>query len=685
MGTLISIPERRRAILCDLYLRSGRYIDPRNPDEVLVHEAFALANGLKPGDEVSAVINGRRRDLSIVGLVLSPEYIYTIRPGEMIADDQLYGILWMGRRALAAAFNMEGGFNNVVLTVDHGASEDEVIQRLDRVIEPYGGLGAIPRALQPSHFFLQSELDGLKGMGRVLPLIFLGVAAFLLNVVLTRIVSVQREQIAVLKAVGYSNRAVGLHYAKFGLLVAIAGGLLGVGLGAWLGRGMTRMYTEFFDFPILAYRLAPDLAAKALLVSVAAAIVGVLAAVRGVVQLPPAEAMRPEPPARYNASWVERAGARQWLSQSSRIVLRNLQRHPGRAALSVIGIAFGGALLVAGNFSYDAMYWLMDVEYNVVQRHDAMVAFTEPTSAAGYYGVQRLPGVTWAEPFRSVGVRLRHGTRYRNTAITGLPADSRLNRVIDASMEVVRMPPDGLVMSAKLAELLGLARGDLVTVEVLELQRPVRQIPLVRVVDDYMGANAYMRIDALNRLMHEGETISGAYISFDANETDRFYQAIKDTPVIAGATLKGAAMQNFQDTLAESFLMIRSVTVMFAAVIAFGVVYNSARISLSERSRELATLRVIGFRRAEIAAILFGELTLVTLLAIPLGLALGWLMVAAMAGVYDTEMFRMPTVVSVQTLAMSALTVVVSSFLSALAVRRRLQRLDLIGVLKTRE
>jgi putative ABC transport system permease protein len=331
------------------------------------------------------------------------------------------------------------------------------------------------------------------------------------------------------------------------------------------------------------------------------------------------------------------------------------------------------------------MYWLMDVEYNVVQRHDAMLAFTEPTSAAGYYSVQRLPGVLRAEPFRSVGVRLRYGTRYRNTVITGLLADSHLNRVIDASMEVVRMPPDGLVMSAKLAELLGVARGDLVTVEVLEQTRPVRQIPLVRVVDDYMGANAYMRIDALNRLMHEGETISGAYISFDSDQTDRLYQAIKDTPVIAGATLKGAAMQNFQDTLAESFLMIRSVTVMFAAVIAFGVVYNSARISLSERSRELATLRVIGFRRNEIAAILFGELTLVTLLAIPLGLALGWWMVAAMAGVYDTEMFRMPTVVSVQTLAMSALTVIVSSILSALVVRRRLQRLDLIAVLKTRE
>jgi putative ABC transport system permease protein len=685
MGRLISIPERKRAMLCDLYLRAGRYIDPRNPDEVLVNESFAEANGLRPGDTVAAVINGRRRELRIVGLALSPEFIYAIRPGEMISDDKLYGILWMGRRALAAAFNMEGGFNDVVMTLTHGGSEAEAIRRLDALLEPYGGLGAIPRSLQPSHFFLQSELEGLQSMGAAMPLIFLGVAAFLLNVVLTRIVSVQREQIAVLKAVGYSNRAVGLHYAKLGLVIAVLGALVGIALGAWMGRGMTRMYTEFFKFPILEYRLAADLVAKAFLVSIAAGAAGALVAVRRVVQLPPAEAMRPEPPARYSASWVERTGVRRWLSQPSRIVLRNLQRHPGRAGMSVLGIAFGGALLVAGNFSYDSMNWLMEVQYNVAQRYDALLAFTEPVSARAVYDVAHLPGVTQAEPFRAVAVRLRHGNRYRNGAITGLPEGARLNRVIDDSMEVIGMPPDGLVVSAKLAELLGVARGDTLTVEVLEQSRPVRRVPVARIVHDYMGANAYMRMDALNRMMHESTTLSGAFVKFDAVEKGRLYRAIKTTPAISGATLKLAAIQSFEETLAEMFAIVRSITVMFAAVIAFGVVYNSARISLSERSRELATLRVIGFRRAEISYILFGELALITLLAIPLGLALGWLMVAGMAQMYNTEAFRMPTVVSTQTFALSALTVVASSLLSALAVRGRLQRLDLIGVLKTRE
>jgi putative ABC transport system permease protein len=685
VGRLISIPERRRAILCDIYLRSGRYIDPRHPDEVLVNEGFARANHLRPGSTVHAVINGRRRELRIVGIALSPEYIYTIRPGEMVTDNQLFGIFWMGRRALGSAFNMEGAFNDVVLTLSHGAPTDEVIARLDDLLEPYGGLGATPRSLQPSHFYLQSELDGLKGMGAVVPVVFLAVAAFLLNVVLTRIVAVQREQIAALKALGYSNRAVGLHYVKWSLVIGLAGAAVGIALGGWMGRGMTRLYADFFHFPILEYRLAADLIARAVLVSIAASVVGALVAVRNVVRLAPAEAMRPEPPARYSVSWVERSVLRRWLSQPARIVLRNLQRRPVRAGLSVVGIAFAGALLIVGTFSMDSVDAMIDAQFHVAQRYDAMLTFVEPVSARAFHEVEHLPGVVAAEPYRALPVRLRFENRSRNTAITGLPGEARLNRVVDSSLRPVSLPPDGLVLSAKLAELLGVSRGDSVTVEVLTETRPVRQVTVAAVVDETMGTNAYMHLEAVRRLMQEGETLSGAYVQVDESQVGRLYEAIKATPAIAGATLKGAAIESMEETIAEMFAMVRTVTVLFAAIIAFGVVYNSARISLSERGRELATLRVIGFRRFEIATILLGELAIVTLVAIPLGCLLGYLLAAGVVQMYDTEVYRMPLVVSSRTFALSAVTVAVSALLSALAVRRRLQRLDLIAVLKTRE
>jgi len=472
---------------------------------------------------------------------------------------------------------------------------------------------------------------------------------------------------------------------KLIVCIAVAGIAIGAVAGTWLGAGLTRLYADFFHFPILEYRLAVDLMAQAIVISIVAAVVGALTAVRRVVLLPPAVAMRPEAPPKYNETWVERSGLKGWMSQPARMVARNLQRQLVRTGLSVVGIAFGGALLIVGTFTMDSMNHMLDVQFNVAQRYDAMVSFIEPVSPRGIYDVRNLPGVISAEPFRAVAARLRFENRWRNTAITGLPEGPRLNRIIDASLRPVTLPPDGLVLSAKLAQLLGVRAGDTVSVEVLVESQPVRDVPVVGLVDDFMGANAYMNIDALHRMMSEGDVLSGAYLQVDDSQVGRFYHAVKTTPAIAGATLKGAAIQGMQDTLAEMFAMVRTVTVLFAAIIAFGVVYNTARISLSERSRELATLRVIGFRRSEIAFILIGELAVITLMAIPLGAILGYGLASAVVTMYDTEVYRMPMVVAPQTFALSAVVVVFSAVLSALAVRGRLRRLDLIGVLKTRE
>ncbi len=684
-GRLISVPADRRPKLNDLFLRKGRWLEPGRSDEVLASESFAAAHGLGPGDTIAAIINGRRRELEIVGLALSPEYIYQIRPGELLPDEARFGVFWMERRALATAFDMEGGFNDVVLSLMHGASEQEVIARLDELIEPYGGFGAIPRSLQSSHWYLMNELKGLQSMGAFIPMIFLGVAAFLLNVVLSRIVSVQREQIAVIKALGYSNSTIGLHYAKWAAIVAVVGAAIGLALGIWFGKAMTEMYTMFFHFPILLYHLEPLLILKAIGISLAAALIGALSTVRQAVTLPPAEAMRPEPPAKYGVSVLERTGLRRWLSQPTRIILRTLQRHPGRAALSVIGIAFGGALLVLGTFSLDAMDEMMDLQYNIAQRWDVMVTFVEPTSSRVVSEIDHLPGVMGSETFRSVPVRLRHGHISRQTAITGVPENARLNRVVDTSHQPVDIVPGGLILSAKLAEILAVEPGDTVRIEVLEGARPVREAVVISLVNEYMGTNAYMELGALNRLMREDRTVSGAYLMVDDAATNRLYQQLKETPRVAGVLLKLAAVKSFEDTLAEMMAMIRSVTVLFAAIIAFGVVYNAARISLSERSRELATLRIIGFTRAEISYILLGELAVVTALAVPLSLLLGRNIAAWMVEDFDTELWRMPLVIEPRTYAFAAVVIVIATAISALIVRRKLDRLDLVEALKTRE
>jgi putative ABC transport system permease protein len=448
---------------------------------------------------------------------------------------------------------------------------------------------------------------------------------------------------------------------------------------------MTALYTEFFDFPILQYRLPLRVVIEAVGISLASAAVGALAAVRRAVKLPPAEAMRPEPPADYDVSWVERFGLKRFLSQPARMIWRNLQRHPGRAALSVIGIAAGGALLIVGSFSMDAVVVMLDVQFNVAQRYDMMISFVEPVSARGYHEVRRLPGVIDAEPFRSVPVRLRRGHQVRTTAITGLPANARLNRVVGETRGVVELPPDGLVLSEALAELIGAERGDVVRVEVLEGRRPVRDVIVTDLIDELMGTNAYMNLDALHALMREGDLLSGAYLQVDEAAMGSLHHTLKNTPRVAGVLAKTAALESFNDTMSELVGTVRLINTLFAMIIAFGVVYNSARISLAERSRELATLRVIGFRRTEISYILLGELAIVALVAVPLGLLGGYALAAMTVHAFSNEVYRMPLVIAPATYAFAAITVLVATAVSSLIVRRKLDRLDLVEVLKTRE
>jgi putative ABC transport system permease protein len=686
-GRLISVPppSRRQGTLNDVAILGGRYPEPERAGEALVNQGFADAHDLGPGDSVTAVINGRRQELEIVGVAESPEYVYNVRAGDILPDDRRFGLFWMNRDALAPALDMEGAFNDVSLTLMHGASEAEVIARLDRLLAPYGGLGAIPRKLQISHWWLDDQLKQLRQSGKVVPVIFFGVAAFLLNVVLSRIVAVQRGQIAALKALGYSNAEIGRHYMGWGLLITALGGLVGIAGGAWLGKEMVRLQNDFFSFPFLLFRLSPQLILGAVAASFVAAILGAQRAVRNAVSLPPAEAMHPEPPGTFRESWIERVGLQRLLSQPTRMILRNLRSKPLRALSSVIGIAASVAILIVGMFSLDGMDEMLDVQFNVAQRQDLTVTFVNPVSGGALHELESMLGVVDAEPMRAVPVRLRYGHRSRRSAITGIPENARLNRVIDASLTEIVPPPEGLVLSTTLADLLEVGPGDEVTVEVLEGPRPVRRVQVAHLVEEYMGMAAYMRIDALRRMMHEGPTLSGAYLMVDSAHLDRLYRRLKETPAVAGVTLKKAAIENFDKIIQEWIGLSIFFNVLFATIIAFGVVYNTARTSLSERSRELASLRVLGFTRGEISYILLGELALLTLVAIPVGFLLGYGLSALTVTAFATEVYRVPLVILPRTYAFGAVTVLVASALSALAVRRRLDNLDLVEVLKTRE
>lgn len=685
-GRLISIPEHRTNILNDIFLKQGRYIEPGKRNEVIVSEAFAEANHLKLDDSISAVINGHWQPLKVVGVALSPEYVYGIRGGEIFPDSRRFGVMWISREVLEHTFNMDGAFNDVSLLLTAGANERDIIAKLDAILDEYGGQGAYGREDQPSHVYLNNEIQELSTTGTFIPTIFLAVTAFLLNLVMTRFVGTQREQIAVLKAFGYDNITVGWHYLKFVLLTISLGAALGVALGIYIGSGITDLYAQFFRFPLAKFEVSLGVLITSVFVSIGAGVIGAASAILRALNLPPAEAMRPEPPARFQAGFIERRGWHRILSPSARIIFRNLTRHPVKATLTALGISLSIMMLVVGFYMYfDALSRIIFVQFRVVQREDVAVYFNDPQSSAARYDLESLDGVLRVEPFRVVPVRLRNAHFTRRMSIIGLESDSELRRLVDSDLNRVSIPPDGVVLTTKLAEIMNTKPDDLLTIEVLEGERPIRQVRVAGLIDEMIGLSVYMNKSSLNSILNEGESMSGAYLKVDQNKAKQLYSKLKNTPAVSGVSVPEAVLGNFNDTISKTMLTSVAFIIGFASVIAMGIVYNGARIALAERSRELASLRVLGFTRREITTMLLGEQGFLTALAVPVGWILGYGLCVLIINVVDTELIRLPLTVSSKTYIYAFLVVAASAVISGLLVSWRIRSLDLIEALKTRE
>ncbi|MEQ8762325.1 MAG: ABC transporter permease, partial [Planctomycetota bacterium] len=511
------------------------------------------------------------------------------------------------------------------------------------------------------------------------------VAAFLLNVVVTRLLATQCEQIAALKAFGYSNGTLAVHFTKLVLAIVIVGWMLGSLGGRWLRHGLAAMYMKFYHFPYLDYGVAPWLLGVAAAVAITAALLGTLHAVWRAASLPPAEAMRPEPPASYRVSWVERLGLQRWLHQPTRMIIRNLERRPIKSLFAILGMAFSCAILVLGAFFGEAVEHMVQVQLRIASREDTTVTFIEPTSRKALFELERLQDVDRGEPFRTVPVRIRAGHRTYRTAVEGLEPGCTLARRLDEDLEVLEVPAEGVMLSEYLGAWLGVAEGDSVTIEALEGTRSIAEVPVARLIRDYIGINATMSLTALNRLMDEGPAISGVRLATGGRFDPALFDEIEERPRVAATTIRRNIIRNFNETMAEQVLTFSFFNTLLAMSIAFGVVYNSARISLSERSRELASLRVLGFRRGEIAYILLGELAVLTLSGIVIGFGVGWLLGAFLIQKMQTDLFRIPLIIDPGTYAFAATVVLVSAIISSIIVKHMLDRLDLVAVLKTRE
>ncbi|HJV43078.1 ABC transporter permease [Caulobacter sp.] len=682
---LISLPDDPAASLNRVRLMRGRMPDPTRIGEAVALGTFLDAAGIRLGEPLKATINGREIRLVIVGAVLSPEYVYVPSPESFMPDDAHQGVMWAPRRTVERVGGMSGAFNAASLRLAAGATLPAVLTEVDRQLAPYGGRAAYARADQPSHAFLDAELKELSTSASILPPVFLIVAASLVHLVVSRLVDAEREQIGLLKAFGYRDRDVAWVYLRMAAAIGLVGAMAGGAAGAALGAAIVDIYRAYFRFPVLNVHFHWTAFAIASVLSVTAAAAGSLAAVRRVAALSPTVAMQPPRPAVYAAGLLDRLTAGRGFDQGSRMIVRSLERFPGRAVLTAAGLAASLSLLIGTQFLFNGVDQVVEATYYRVQRWSDAISFVEPRDVAAVRDAARRPGVYAAEPTRVVAARLQVGGRRETVRLFGLEPTSDLHRPLDAAGRRVPFQGRGLVLSEALATRLGVRPGDVIWTEILDGSGPRALLPITGLARDYSGLTAYMSRAALNRMMGEGDLASGADLLVAADARPGFYRAIERTPQIVGASSRDDTVASWRLVMAQSFRTAIVFYLGFAGAIAFGVAYNTCRIALSERGRDLATLQVLGFGPVTCAYVLVGELTILSLLAIPLGMLGGQALARGLVAAYSREELRLPAVINADSYAMAIAVYLAIVAIACALVARRIWALDLVAVLKTRE
>jgi putative ABC transport system permease protein len=682
---LVSLPATGRPRINDLAIVRGRWPDPAKPEEALVSEAFARALGVRVGANIAATIHGQRQVVTIVGIANAPEFVFVSAPGEIFPQPERFGVIWMGRTALARALDMNGAFNEATFRLAPDADSNRVSAAITEILSAYGSGGAYGRDRMMSDRFLSEEMKQLATMAIFLPALFLMVAAFLVNIALGRLIAKERGNIGLLKAFGYSNREIAWHYFKSALLLGVAGAFLGSLFGFLLGRNVAELYREYYNFPSLDFSVSAAVFVSSWCAAICAVGIGAIVSVWRAVRLAPAEALAPPRPTSFAGAVGRHGVLATYLDGKSRIIVRRLQRFPRRAATTVVGIAFAIALLVVAGTFPAVMNQLLNVHFSVANRQDVTLSFVTSRQAGVMLAVMRMPGVIYAEPFRADDVILRHDRREVREAIVGLPVSARLNRLIAARSVAVEPPAAGIALPRRLAERLDARPGDEIEIEQVSGKRVTARVRVSMIFDPMVSSSAYMGIDELRRLFREPGRISGAHLSLDPARQAAFNAAIKAMPALAGASFVGKAEASMRRAFDEGVGVMSYLYVVFAGVMAGGVAFSAARVTLAEQERDLATLRVLGFTRGEVSYVLVGELAVLALLAVPLGCVLGAVLGAWLMQLFQTDMYSFSFIFNPGGYAFAIAFTLGCVAGASLVVRMGIDRLDMVGVLKARD
>jgi putative ABC transport system permease protein len=670
--------------LSSLHYVSGSAPDAETANAAVVYAPFAEANNLCVGDSITVLLNGARTRLRIAGTAISPEYLIIMSPGTLMLDNRRNGVLWMHDEVLATRYNMAGGWNSAVIRVRNGLDPARLRTVIDDAVRPFGSFGASLRNDQLSHRFITDEIRQNEVSALIIPSIIYGVAIFLLNISISRLVLSQRSIVAVLRAFGYSRGAIAGHYVVVAMVVVVIGTLIGAAIGYAGGIRLAQWYMEFYRFPKLIFSIPNQTMFLTVGLAVVAAVVGTLGATRTVFLMQPAEAMKPPAPKTFRPGPLTLLSAAWHIRATSRLMLQNIDRRLLPSLLVLGMIALATSIIILSRYIDDAMDHMMYVEYDRSKLASATVTFNRAVPYAAARELESVDGVARSEPFRSIGIDILASNETYRTTLSSRKPDSRLIRIVDGDGNLQRVPKAGMMMTEYLARRLRLDVGDTVRMVLLEARRDTVSMILASTPREALGAQCYASIEALSELCHEEPLANGAFIESAPVSTARIQSRLKDRPAVIGVLFRDVAIASFTDVYGGNVLVVALYLLLLACLVAIGVLYNNARIVIAERSAELASMRIQGFTVGEVARIILGEQCLITLVGIPLGVGLGIVLCYAISSSVQADFLRIPFAVSRMTILVSASVIIVVSAFVALRIYIMLQRLDLVAVLKER-
>jgi putative ABC transport system permease protein len=691
IGRIIGLDSRKKSIIDNIHLVSGRLLTPGETNVCLVDDKFLKANKLNTGDFITVTLNGRKQNLKIIGTAMSPEFIYAIRNAfEIIANPEKFGIIWVNDDWIDTAFNMKGFYNEIIGEVYEQDNLDNILDSAGKILDSYGVYSKVKRKDQISNFIINSKIDGIKGASKTVPVIFLMIASVILLIVISRLVKRERTFIGLLKAYGYTNLEISFHYIKFASVIGLIGGLMGIAFGEWLSFGLINIYAQSFTFPELQFKFYTSSAVIGVLISLTCSLISALIAVEGVVKIMPATAMKESisslvsvktPFERIKIVWDN-------VSFTNKIILRNVWRYPFRSAFTAVGVMLSTTILFLGYFMNDSMGFLVDYQFNKIQKEDIKITFYLERNIKAFYEALRFPNIKKAEPMLLYPFELKNKWHIKQSVIYGLKKQPQLFGLINSDGKEIEAPSYGILLSERIARELDVKKGSKLIIKPLMGKIDTeKEVIVAGTIKLYMGDGAYMNIDTLSNLLGNSTILNSILLKVDSpQDIPELNKIFKDIPAISSVELKKDVIDNFSKNIANSLSSMNVIFTIFAGIIAIAVIYNSTVINITEREREIASLQVLGFTESEVGRIVFNENIWLSLIGMFLGLPAGYLLCKVMtATVYNTDLFRLPFYVSNRTYIICAFTMTFFVFMTNMYMKKRIAKIDLVEVLKTRE